>query len=191
MVAPKSLTTDGFESQIGINHLGHFLLTNLLLNALKAAAPSRIIVVSSMAHIGGSINKEDLNSEKSYDRIKAYCQSKLANILFTRHLAKKLDNTGVTVNALHPGVVNTELTRHIHPALMFLARPFYLIILKTPKSGAQTQIRLAVDPDLETVSGKYFMDCKETEPNNLAQDDETASWLWDKSVKLTGLGFIA
>lgn len=115
MMCPKMMTRNGFEVQIGVNHLGHFLLTNLLLDRLITAAPSRIVVVSSLAHVFGSINKEDLNSEKSYNRYKAYFQSKLANILFTRYLAKKLDGTGVTVNALHPGAVNTELQRHITP----------------------------------------------------------------------------
>jgi retinol dehydrogenase 12 len=118
MVCPHSLTKDGFETQIGVNHLGHFLLTNLLLDLLKAAAPSRIVVVSSLAHLQGSINKEDLMSTKSYNKITAYCQSKLANILFTRYLAKQLSGTNVTVNALHPGAVRTELTRHIHDILM-------------------------------------------------------------------------
>lgn len=113
MNVPKSLTTDGFELQFGVNHLGHFLLTNLLLDSLKKATPSRIVVVSSHAYLRGNIKKEDLNSEVSYGGLSAYCQSKLANILFTRHLSKKLEGTGVTVNALHPGVVKTELGRHI------------------------------------------------------------------------------
>lgn len=113
MICPKSLTKDGLETQIGVNHMGHFLLTNLLLDLLKKSSPSRIIVLSSLAHIAGYINKKDLNSEKSYNRILAYGQSKLANILFTRYLSKKLNGTGVTVYCLHPGSVNTELTRHV------------------------------------------------------------------------------
>uniref|UniRef100_A0A1B0GM47 Short-chain dehydrogenase n=1 Tax=Phlebotomus papatasi TaxID=29031 RepID=A0A1B0GM47_PHLPP len=156
MMIPKCHTEDGFEMQIGVNHMGHFLLTNLLLDLLKKSAPSRIINVSSLAHINGQINKEDLNSEKSYNRITAYSQSKLANILFTRELAKRLEGTRVTVNALHPGAVNTELMRHIPKFLTFIGRPFLKLFFKTPRSGAQTQIRLAVDPVLEDVTGKYF-----------------------------------
>lgn len=119
MVCPKTYTTDGFEYQIGVNHLGHFLLTHLLLEMLKRSAPSRIVVVSSITHaILAWIKKEDLNSDKSYNRYLAYSQSKLANILFTRHLALKLKGTGVTVNALHPGCIMTELPRHIPLFLM-------------------------------------------------------------------------
>lgn len=111
MDCPRMLTKDGFEMQIGVNHMGHFLLTLLLLDVLRASAPSRIVVVSSLAHRFGTINKDDLNSEKSYSRKFAYAQSKLANVLFTRELAKRLEGSGVTVNALHPGVVDTELFR--------------------------------------------------------------------------------
>lgn len=117
MASPKAMTKDGFEQQIGVNHMGHFLLTNLLLDLLKISAPSRIVVVSSLFHLYGRINKEDLNSEKSYWRWIAYGQSKLANILFTKELARQLEGTSVTVNALHPGAVNTELARHINVVL--------------------------------------------------------------------------
>jgi retinol dehydrogenase 12 len=103
MACPRSLTEDGFEMQIGVNHLGHFLLTNLLLDLLKAGAPSRVVVVSSEAHRMYDINKDDLMSEHSYSRFRAYSQSKLANILFTRELAKRLSGTGITVNCCHPG----------------------------------------------------------------------------------------
>lgn len=113
MAIPKAVTKDGFEMQIGTNHMGHFLLTNLLLDVLKQSSPSRIINVSSLFHWYGRINKEDLNSEKSYWRWIAYGQSKLANILFTRELSKRLEGTGVTVNAVHPGAVRTGLTRDV------------------------------------------------------------------------------
>lgn len=103
MAVPRDTTQDGFEMQFGVNHLGHFLLTNLLLDMLKMSAPSRIVVVSSVAHKIGKINKEDLMSEKSYGRWWAYGQSKLANVLFAKELAKRLEGTGVTVNSLHPG----------------------------------------------------------------------------------------
>lgn len=113
MACPKGTTKDGFDLQLGTNHLGHFLLTNLLLDSLKQSAPSRIVVVSSAIYIFGKINKEDLNFEKSYSKWGAYSQSKLANILFTRKLSEMLHGTQVTVNCCHPGVVKTELTRHI------------------------------------------------------------------------------
>lgn len=113
----KTLTEDGFESQIGVNHMGHFLLTNLLLDILSRSTPSRIVVVSSRVHKYGIINKADLNSEKSYNQSKAYSQSKLANILFTHHLAKRLSGSRITVNALHPGTVQTEQTLHKHPLM--------------------------------------------------------------------------
>lgn len=103
MAMPKALTKDGFEMQLGVNHLGHFLLTNLLLDILKASAPSRIIILSSLAHKYGEINRDDLNSEKSYNKYKAYSQSKLSNILMCQELARRLKGTGVTVNSVHPG----------------------------------------------------------------------------------------
>jgi retinol dehydrogenase 12 len=107
MACPKSFTEDGFEMQLGVNHLGHFLLTHLLLDLLKKAAPSRIVVVSALAHFIGSIDRNDLMNEKFYNKYKVYGQSKLANILFTRELSKRLHKTGVTVNSCHPGKKST------------------------------------------------------------------------------------
>ncbi|XP_017132709.1 retinol dehydrogenase 13 [Drosophila elegans] len=191
MDCPKMLTKDGFEMQIGVNHMGHFLLTLLLLDILKSSAPSRIVVVSSLAHRFGKINKDDLNSEKSYDRKMAYCQSKLANILFTRMLSKRLEGTGVTVNALHPGVVNTELFRNT-PFLgskfgKLLIAPFIWIFIKTKKNGAQTSLYAALDPILKDVSGQYFSDCKPKKVGSAAQYDEDAEFLWAESEKWTGI----
>lgn len=187
MMCPKSYTKDGFEMQFGTNHLGHFLLTNLLLDLIKASSPSRIINVSSSGHKFTDIDKDDLMGEKSYGKIKAYGQSKLANILFSRELSKKLAGTGVTVNSCHPGAVKTELQRHIHPIFThfigLLADPFF----KTPWEGAQTQIRLAVDPDLEKVTGKYFADCEEATTSKHATNDDTAAWLYKKSLELVKL----
>ncbi|XP_076827964.1 retinol dehydrogenase 12, like isoform X2 [Brachyhypopomus gauderio] len=155
MVCPYEKTADGFEMQIGVNHMGHFLLTFLLIDQLKRSAPARIINVSSMAHKWGTINLDDINSEKSYDKSKAYSQSKLANVLFTRSLAKKLQGSGVSVYALHPGVVQTELWRHlsrVQQAVMWMAKPF----TKTSVQGAQTTIYCAVAPELEKETGKYY-----------------------------------
>ncbi|XP_016989791.1 retinol dehydrogenase 13 [Drosophila rhopaloa] len=191
MDCPKMLTKDGFEMQIGVNHMGHFLLTLLLLDVLKSSAPSRIVVLSSLAHRFGRINRDDLNSEKSYDRKMAYCQSKLANILFTRELSKRLEGTGVTVNALHPGVVNTELFRNT-PFFgskfgKMLIAPFIWIFIKTTKNGAQTSLYAALDPSLNNVSGLYFSDCKPKKVGSAAQYGDDDEFLWAESEKWTGI----
>ncbi|XP_041449146.1 retinol dehydrogenase 13-like isoform X2 [Drosophila obscura] len=191
MDCPKLLTKDGFEMQIGVNHMGHFLLTNLLIDVLRSSAPSRIVILSSLAHRFGSINMVDLNSENSYDRSRAYCQSKLANILFTRELAKRLDGSGVTVNALHPGVVNTELFRNWRLFQTefgkYLLKPLFWPFVKSPKSGAQTSLYAALDPNLNHITGQYFSDCKPKKVGSAALDDKTAKFLWTESEKWTGL----
>lgn len=181
------LTNEGFEMQIGVNHMGHFLLTHLLLDYLKVSTPSRIVNVSSIAHTRGEINTADLNSEKSYDPSRAYEQSKLANVLFTRELAKRLDGTGVTVNSLHPGIVDTDLMRHMGIFNSFFAkifvRPLMWPFLKTAVNGAQTTLYAALDPELEKVTGKYFSDCKEKEVAPQGADDSMAKFLWKVSEK--------
>ncbi|XP_058833913.1 retinol dehydrogenase 12-like [Topomyia yanbarensis] len=191
MACPKALTKDGFEMQLGVNHLGHFLLTNLLLDRLKASAPSRIVNLSSLAHEYGSINKVDLNSEKSYNQVTAYCQSKLANVLFTRELAKRLEGTKVTTYAVHPGTVDTELPRHMGSLFFLLehklVKPLLRLAFKTPRSGAQTSLYVALDGDLANESGKYYADCTEKKPSKAGRDEETARWLWNVSEKMTGL----
>ncbi|XP_012257842.2 retinol dehydrogenase 13-like [Athalia rosae] len=191
MNCPKSTTVDGIETQLGVNHMGHFLLTNLLLDRLKESAPSRIINVSSVAHKKGEINIADLNSEKDYDPVVAYRQSKLANILFTKKLAKKLEGTGVTVNAVHPGLVDTEILRHMgfynSTFSTIFIYPLVWPFLKRPTHGAQTTIYAALDPSLKDVSGKYFSNCEEAETAPLAEDDKLADWLWLTSEKWTRL----
>ena len=187
MACPYQKTKDGFEMQFGTNHLGHFLLTMLFLDRLKSSQPSRIINVSSKGHRMGSgkINFEDINYEKSYDSWAAYFNSKLANVLFTRELSKRLEGTHVTVNALHPGAVSTELGRHT--ILATLALPIGWYILKTPTQGAQTSIYCAVSEEMEGVSGKYLKDCAIVEESKGAQDDDAAKKLWDLSMKMVGL----
>ncbi|KAK7811886.1 hypothetical protein U0070_001939 [Myodes glareolus] len=186
---PYMKTEDGFEMQFGVNHLGHFLLTNLLLGLLKSSAPSRIVVVSSKLYKYGDINFEDLNSEQNYNKSFSYSRSKLANILFTRELARRLEGTNVTVNVLHPGIVRTNLGRHIHIPL--LARPLFNLVswafFKTPLEGAQTSIYLASSPEVEGVSGKYFGDCKEEELLPKAMDESVARKLWDISEVMVGI----
>lgn len=153
---PYQLTINGFESQIGINHMGHFLLTNLLLETLISSAPSRIITLTSVAHRIGKINKLDLNSEKSYRPFPAYCQSKLANILFTRELSKRLAGTGVTANSVNPGPVHTTIIKNVSIFVKAFWLPMSWAFFKTPEQGAQTSVRLAVDPNLERITGRYF-----------------------------------
>ncbi|TWW70743.1 retinol dehydrogenase 12, like isoform X1 [Takifugu flavidus] len=183
MMCPYGKTADGFEMQIGINHFGHFLLTHLLLDLIKRSAPARIVTVSSMAHSWSSINLDDINSEKSYDKKKAYSQSKLANVLFTRSLAQRLKGTGVTAYSLHPGVVQTELWRHLGgPEQFFLtiAKPF----TKNSAQGAQTTIYCAVEPSLEKESGGYYSDCAPASCSAAGRDDVLAQKLWELSCRL-------
>ncbi|XP_063145865.1 retinol dehydrogenase 11 isoform X1 [Candoia aspera] len=185
MMCPYSKTADGFEMHFGVNHLGHFLLTFLLIERLKQSAPARIINVSSLAHHFGKIRIHDLQGEKFYRGGLAYCHSKLANILFTWELARRLQGTGVTVNALHPGSVFSELIRHSF-ALKVLFKMFP-IFLKTPSQGSQTSIYCAVAEELESVSGKYFSDCKPASVSSQGRNDETAKQLWNVSCELLGI----
>jgi NAD(P)-dependent dehydrogenase (short-subunit alcohol dehydrogenase family) len=184
---PKQYTKDGFEMQMGVNHLGHFLLTNLLLDLLKSSAPSRILNIVSIVHFMGKIERDNLLSEKSYSRKQAYNNSKLANVLFARALSKRLEGTGVTCNVVRPGAAYTELHRHTNKLEYVLLVLGFFPIIKTPNEASQTPITVAVDPDLEKVSGKYFDHCKERGFYRSAQDDEAAEWLWNKSVELVGL----
>lgn len=191
MFCPYMETQDGYETQFGTNHLGHFLLTNLLLDKIKACAPSRIVNVSSHGHFYGEIDFDDLLGKKKYDSYKAYFQSKLANVLFTRQLAKRLQGTGVTTNSLHPGAVNTELARHLSLSkvniLSALVAPVFWVFLKTPRQGAQTSIYCAIDTSLNDVSGQYFADCRQMKCAKRGYDDGVAKKLWEVSEELTGL----
>lgn len=186
---PYMKTEEGFEMQLGVNHLGHFLLTHLLLDLLKSSAPSRIVVVSSKLYKYGHINFDDLNSENKYDKAFCYSQSKLANLLFTLELSHRLEGTGVTVNALTPGIVKTKLGRHVQ--IPFLAKPLFnlasMVFFKSPLEGAQTPLYLACSPEVEGVSGKCFANCKEEELMAKATDEQAAKKLWDMSSRMVGL----
>ncbi|GFY64260.1 hypothetical protein TNIN_149081 [Trichonephila inaurata madagascariensis] len=155
-----SETEDGFETQFGVNHLGHFLLTNLLLDRIKESAPARIVNVSSIAHIFGSIDFNDINLKRSYNPVSAYCRSKLANILFTRELAKRLEGTGVNTYCLHPGAVHTNLGQHLDSSMTsFIGRLYESVsrvFFKSPYKGAQTTIYCAVEETLAFESGYYY-----------------------------------
>uniref|UniRef100_A0A8D0DL57 NADP-retinol dehydrogenase n=1 Tax=Salvator merianae TaxID=96440 RepID=A0A8D0DL57_SALMN len=185
MLCPYSKTADGFEMHLGVNHLGHFLLTFLLIERLKQSAPARIVNVSSLAHHGGRIRFHDLMGEKSYNRGLAYCHSKLANVLFTRELARRLQDTGVSVYAVHPGTVFSELPRH--SVVLNVLWTTFQYFLKTPAEGAQTSVYCAVVEDLESMSGKYFSDCKPAYVSTQGRHDETAKKLWDVSCELLGI----
>lgn len=190
MMCPQWKTDDGFEMQFGVNHLGHFLLTNLLLDLLKKSTPSRVVNVSSLAHETGKIHFDDVNLEKNYDPLVSYRQSKLANVLFTQELAVRLKGTGVTTYALHPGLIQTELGRHFFPSLSLWKRllfmPLYFFV-KTPWQGAQTTIYCAVDESLQNTSGLYYSDCAPKEAAPQGRDDAAASRLWDLSTSMVGL----
>jgi retinol dehydrogenase 12 len=185
-VVPRTrrVTADGFEMQLGVNHLGHFLLTTLLLPLLEASAPSRVVVVSSITHRGARIAWDDLQSEKSYGFMRAYGQSKLANLLFVRALAKRAN--GVTANAVHPGSVASEIMRDMPAPLRWLARRVYR--MKSPAEGARTSLYLAMSPAVEGVTGRYFEHGSEASPDPAACDDDAAERLWRISDELTSSG---
>ncbi|KAL2089940.1 hypothetical protein ACEWY4_014628 [Coilia grayii] len=192
MRCPPGKTEDGFDMQFGVNYLGHFLLTYLLLDKLKSSAPSRIINLSSVAHVGGEMDFDDLNwDHRKFDTKKAYSQSKLAIVLFTRELAKKLEGTGVTVNALHPGVVATDLGRHtgLHQSQLSstVLSPFFFLFVKSPTLGAQSSVYLAVAKELDGISGRYYDVMTEKDPAPQALDDKASERLWHASVALLGL----
>ncbi|MCZ6853365.1 MAG: SDR family NAD(P)-dependent oxidoreductase [Gammaproteobacteria bacterium] len=187
MMVPKLKQADGIELQFATNHLGHFLLVNLLKDRVEAAEMARIVVVSSSGHRQASaIAFDNLSGELGYSAIRAYGQSKLANVLFVLELSKRLEN-GVTANALHPGIIQTNLGRHINPFLKVLLAPFFFPFSKTVAQGAATQVYVATRPELEGVTGKYFSDCNEERPSTAALDDNAATRLWEVSVELVGL----
>ncbi len=183
----RQLSSDGLEMTFALNHLGYFLLTNLLRDVLVKSAPARIVNVASRAHVRGTIAFDDLQAERSFGGWSAYSQSKLANILFTRELSRRLQGTGVTCNCLHPGVVSTGFGKNDSGWMRWavkIAAPF----LRTPEQGAATTVFLATSPAVEGVTGRYFADCKEIEPSREARDAKVAERLWEVSVQLTGLG---
>jgi NAD(P)-dependent dehydrogenase (short-subunit alcohol dehydrogenase family) len=177
------LTADGFEEQIGVNHLGHFLLTQLLLERLLASAPARVVTVSSMMHAGGKIDFASFRAPAKYNAMAAYRQSKLANILFANELARRTAGRGLTSNSLHPGGVATEIARDAN----LLMRVGMKLVGTTPQKGARTSVYLAADPAVQHVSGKYFVSCQEKSPAPAALDVGLARALWDESAKLVGL----
>jgi retinol dehydrogenase 12 len=182
----REVTVDGLEMQFAVNHLAYFLLTNLLLPQIKAGAPSRIINVSSGAHTHAAMDFDDLQAQRSYQPKSVYGRSKLANILFTYELSRRLAGTGVTVNCLNPGVVATRMLADymgVPLAGPALARTFGA----TPEEGAATSIYLASSPELEFVTGKYFERKQPTTSSPASHDEAEARRLWEMSERLAGL----
>jgi retinol dehydrogenase-12 len=180
-------TKEGTEKTLALNHLGYFLLTLELLDLLKASAPSRVVNVASEAHRGMRLDFQDLENRRRYSGLRVYGQSKLMNILFTAELAKRLEGTGVTVNALHPGVVATGFGKNtpgLFSALIKLAAPF----MTTPEQGAETVVYLATSPEVEGVTGKYFAKSRQSRPSPKAMDVESARKLWEASELLVAQG---
>ncbi len=180
-------TVDGLEMAFAVNYLAPFLLTNLLLDTLKASAPARIINVSSDSHEQGYINMDNLQSKQRNSLYKIYGQSKLAVILFSYELARRLEGTGVTVNALHPGFVSTNIAqRDVGPFLRMIAGIIFLFGI-SPEEGAKTSVYLASSPDVEEVTGKYFVKSTPKRSVAISYDEELQHKLWEESVKLTHL----
>lgn len=184
--AERRVSPDGRELTFALNHLGYFLLTNLLLDPLREGAPSRVVCVASEAHRRARVDWDDLDGERGYRAWKAYGQSKLANVLFTRELARRLEGSGVTANCLHPGVVATGFGRNnrgLFGTLMKLAAP----LLASPAEGADTAVWLATAPEVAGISGEYFARRRAVRPSRAAQDMVAARRLWEVSEALTGI----
>jgi NAD(P)-dependent dehydrogenase (short-subunit alcohol dehydrogenase family) len=184
----RQQTAQGFEYTLGVNHVGHFYLTNLLLDRLRAGGPSRVINLTSVGHHAAwhGMRFEDLQSEKGYEGMEVYCRSKLANVLFTRQLAKRLgEGATLTVNAVHPGPVRSSfgMDGDLHGFMGFglrLVRPFEI----SPKRGAKTSIHLATSPDVAGKTGMYWVRSKPGHMSRQAHNDEAAARLWDESERL-------
>jgi retinol dehydrogenase-14 len=180
----RHVTADGLERTFALNHLAPFLLTQLLLGRLTQSAPARVITVSSNAHSQGHIEFDDLQGELSYSGARAYNQSKLANVLFSYELARSLQGTSVTANALHPGVVSTSFGAEDPATVQRVFIPFLRLFMKTPTQGAATSIYLASAPDLELVTGRYFADSKPKMSSKPSYDVTAAARLWQVSTDL-------
>ncbi len=178
-------TPDGIEMTFGVNHLAEFLLTNLLIDMLKASAPSRIINVSSAAHLRARLDLTDLQGRKLFSGFRAYGASKLANLYFTYELARRLEGTGVTVNALHPGFVRSNFGRNNPGGI--IVRALSAIMGISVEKGARTSIYLATSPEVKSVTGRYFVKCKAVRSSHASYDQDIGRRLWEISEELTGL----
>ncbi|XP_066551821.1 dehydrogenase/reductase SDR family member 13 isoform X2 [Amia ocellicauda] len=187
-------TADGFGMIFGVNHLGHFLLTCLLLERLKEGGASRVVNVSALAHRRGTVDFGILSSHKdlvtgqsTLQNIQAYCSSKLCNVLFTRELANRLEGTNATCFSLHPGVIQTEIGRHLSLWQKIVTIPIAKLFFLDAEAGAQTTLHCALQEGIEPLSGRYFSNCAVQEVGAKARDDAVAKKLWEVSERLTGL----
>jgi NAD(P)-dependent dehydrogenase (short-subunit alcohol dehydrogenase family) len=182
----RELTADGIEHTFALNHLAPFLLTGLLRPKLEASAPARVVTVASTAHRGARLDLDDPQLERRYSAMLAYSNSKLANILFTRELARRLDGTGVTANCLHPGTVRTRFGQTgsvwLKAGIAIGGRFF-----QSPAQGARTVVYLASSPEVDGLTGGYYVSCRRREPSAAARNDSSARRLWDISAELTRL----
>src|SRR5580700_9159707 len=186
MAGQRRVTADGFDEVFAVNHLAPFLLTNLLLGKLASAAPARVITVTSDAHTAARLDLDDLQLEHRWDSWRSYSNSKLANILFTRELARRTAGSAVTANCAHPGLVRTRFGREARPPMrvaVTLARPFVL----SARRGASTIVYLATSPEVAGATGGYYVKSQQREPSPGARDDAAARRLWQLSEELTGL----
>ncbi|XP_054650062.1 dehydrogenase/reductase SDR family member 13-like [Dunckerocampus dactyliophorus] len=187
-------TTDGLGMMFGVNHIGHFLLTNLLLDRLKECEPSRVVIVSSLAHNFGKIDFDCLNKHKALglgtsptEVFQVYSDSKLCNVLFTHELAKRLQGTKVTCYTLHPGAINSELARNTNTLLQILLKPMTAYFFKNTVQGSQTTLHCALEEGIEPLSGRYFSNCTVREVYAKAKDDAAAKKLWEISERMCDL----
>ncbi|KAK3696733.1 hypothetical protein QZH41_013080 [Actinostola sp. cb2023] len=193
MLTPYDQTKDGFELQLGINHLGHFALTLLLLDIMKRSGSkgscARIVTVSSSAHAVATMNFDDLQSRKHYNPYSAYSQSKLANVLFTYALQRRLTDEGcyVTANTLHPGVVDTNLFQHLPWVIRYPQSIMAKVLFLTPEQGASTSLYACLSPDLEGKGGMFLDNCQESKSNQESYDQDVQDKLWTASCELTGM----
>ena len=189
----RKLTVDGFEAMFAVNHLAYFLLTNLLLERMQESAPARIVNVASDAHMFGAIDWDDLQSERKFGGLpfvggmRVYGASKLANILFTRELARRIEGTGVTANCLHPGMVRTGLGQNNGGVAATIAGLFMYPLALSPARGAETSVYLASSPEVAAANGRYFARKRESRLSSEARDADAARRLWEISAELVGL----
>jgi NAD(P)-dependent dehydrogenase (short-subunit alcohol dehydrogenase family) len=189
MFAPRAESVDGIEMTWALNHLAYFLLTHLLLDPLRAAAPSRIVNVASDAHRAArrGIDFDDVEGRRRYRPFRAYAQSKLANVMFTFELARRLEGSGVSANALHPGFVMTRFFLK-EGRLFWLFKQFARLLAITPEEGARTSIHVASSPEVSGVTGRYFEKCRPATPSAVSRDPDAGRRLWSLSEEMTGLG---
>ncbi len=183
----RHVTADGLERTFAVNHLAPFLLTALLLEWIRQSTDGRVVTVASNAQTMGRIDLDDLHGERSYSGARAYNQSKLANIMFTHELARRLEGTTVTANALHPGVVRTSFGAEDPGLAQRLLVPMVRPFMRSPDRGADTSVLLASDPDLRTVTGQFFSSGKQRRSSTRSYDSQVARELWLASEALVGL----